>query len=205
MMAFNGLVLAGGQSRRMGKDKSQLKLCGKPLEQHMAGLLEATGAECVWISKNQPGAEYLEDVLPGKGPLSGIHSALLASDLPVLVVPVDMPMLAADSLTRLAENNCSRGLPCVFEGGQLPLLIKPDGVFIKIISDILQSDGPYSIKGFLRQTGFNTLNPPPSFELENINYPSQWQLFERTLATFIQPTNKFQAGQDHEVTHGAFS
>ena len=38
MITFNGFVLVGGKSRRMGQDKSLLELEGKPLAQRAADL-----------------------------------------------------------------------------------------------------------------------------------------------------------------------
>ena len=88
---LSGLVLAGGQSRRMGQDKAVMSYHGHPLMKHAATLLKHAGCQQVLISRNQPG--YLNDILPDNGPLGGVHAALstLNAGDELLVVPVDMP------------------------------------------------------------------------------------------------------------------
>lgn len=76
------LLLAGGASTRMGRDKALLDLRGTPVWQHLRDLLLAAGCSDVLISAAStsaiPGA-FADDV-PGLGPLGGLASALLRLD-----------------------------------------------------------------------------------------------------------------------------
>lgn len=88
-------ILAGGQSRRMGRDKALLNWRGQPLLAHMVATARAAGAAQVLISGDP--AQYaafgpcVPDQWPGCGPLGGIASVLRASAsraIPSAAVPV---------------------------------------------------------------------------------------------------------------------
>jgi molybdopterin-guanine dinucleotide biosynthesis protein A len=96
---MTGIILAGGESRRMGREKSLLDFKGRPLVAHMlelcAGLFEQTV-----IVTNKPdhyrsyGAELVSDVFDIRGPLTGIYSGLLKSRSEYsFVAACDMPFL----------------------------------------------------------------------------------------------------------------
>ena len=54
-----GLVLAGGQSRRMGQDKALMRYQGSTLIERASSLLKAAGCDEVLISRNAP--NFLND------------------------------------------------------------------------------------------------------------------------------------------------
>lgn len=94
---LNGFVLAGGKSTRMGRDKALLDWRGRTLIEHMVELL-SVAADQVHVVGREP----LPDRLPGLGPLSGIATALEASETDAnLVVAVDLPLLTKDFLKHL--------------------------------------------------------------------------------------------------------
>ncbi|MBW7995717.1 MAG: NTP transferase domain-containing protein [Candidatus Glassbacteria bacterium] len=79
-----GIILAGGKSRRMGKDKSQLPVRGKPLIEHVYNQLKPLFGQ-ILISSGLPGQHCINgaltvpDKFPGAGPVMGIMSCLEAS------------------------------------------------------------------------------------------------------------------------------
>lgn len=97
--AFDGLVLAGGRSTRMGCDKAGLVLEGQTLLDRHIGLLRQLGASRVMVSRAAPGGvsgadEVLVDREPGRGPVEGVALALGSSrNAHLLVVAVDLPGL----------------------------------------------------------------------------------------------------------------
>ena len=104
-----GVILAGGESRRMGQNKALMRLGGERLVDRVARTLGACCAELLMVT-NSPevyadvGIRMVGDVWPGKGSLGGIYSAIHHADTPyVLVVACDMPFLQAASLTYLIE------------------------------------------------------------------------------------------------------
>jgi molybdopterin-guanine dinucleotide biosynthesis protein A len=104
----SAIVLAGGDSTRMGSDKALLLFAGKPLIAHIVDRLSLLFDDVV-IGGGRPGdydflgREVVPDRAPGQGPLMGIASALerTKSDLN-LVVACDMPNLPLAYAARLA-------------------------------------------------------------------------------------------------------
>jgi molybdopterin-guanine dinucleotide biosynthesis protein A len=92
------VLLAGGHSTRMGRDKAALPWAGGTLWQHQLATLRATGAGAVCISgpRNGPyatcGLPILEDRTPGAGPLAALETALVRSPYVVLLA-IDMPAM----------------------------------------------------------------------------------------------------------------
>jgi molybdenum cofactor guanylyltransferase len=104
-----GLVLCGGASTRMGREKALLPVEGRPLVLHVAGLLEGA-ADPVFLAPGILGRlgalGYLEveDAAPGSGPLGGLVAGLAASPHPLqAVVAVDMPFASPELFTYLAD------------------------------------------------------------------------------------------------------
>ncbi|MGQ9553110.1 MAG: molybdenum cofactor guanylyltransferase [Anaerolineae bacterium] len=93
-----GVVLAGGQSRRMGIDKASLPLLGQPLAAWVIAALR-TVVEDVWLVgcpaslARELGVAYAPDLLPGAGPVAGIYSGLCATGADILVSACDTPLL----------------------------------------------------------------------------------------------------------------
>jgi len=108
---ITGVILAGGQGRRMGGvDKGLRELRGKPM---IEWVLErfAPQVDAVLINANQNlelyarfGHPVITDEIGGfAGPLAGLQCALRAARHPlVATVPCDSPFLPADLVTRLA-------------------------------------------------------------------------------------------------------
>ena len=112
MSPLFGIVLAGGRSRRMGTPKPALDAGGRSFLEHTIGLLRAVCRE-VWVSRapdtvlDVPAGAHgvLVDDEPDGGPLVAIRTALnFRTGVAWLVVAVDMPLLTADALARLAAS-----------------------------------------------------------------------------------------------------
>jgi molybdopterin-guanine dinucleotide biosynthesis protein A len=105
-----GVVLAGGQGRRMGGvDKGWVALDGKPMVAHVLARLVPQVGE-VWINANQNleryralGHRVVADAVGGfAGPLAGLHAGLtVATTALVVTVPCDSPFLPEDLVDRL--------------------------------------------------------------------------------------------------------
>jgi molybdopterin-guanine dinucleotide biosynthesis protein A len=98
-------IMAGGQSRRMGTDKSLVILHGKPLVEHLVARVQELGqAETILIANRPDAYSFLglptyTDVLPGKGSLGGIYTALRYSRTPyTLILACDMPFVSTPLL-----------------------------------------------------------------------------------------------------------
>ena len=95
-MEFSGAVLAGGQSKRFGRDKARFEWRGKPLLNWVMDSLAEAGERFVVANRNYSDFGYpvVADVIPGGDSLSGIHSALHhAKNDWVAVAACDLPNL----------------------------------------------------------------------------------------------------------------
>ncbi len=102
-MTVGALLLAGGRSRRMGEDKTLLPYKGGTLLSHAAAVLEGFEEKLLSVGDTGytvPGWRTVPDIIPDRGPLGGIYSALRCchSDA-LLVLPCDLPCFPR----RLAE------------------------------------------------------------------------------------------------------
>lgn len=100
-----GVVLAGGESRRLGRDKAALALDGETLARRAADRLAGICAEVAVADRGRrllPGLPSLPDG-PGQGPAAGILGAAAAyPGRPLLVLACDLPGVPAALLAELA-------------------------------------------------------------------------------------------------------
>lgn len=93
------IVLAGGESQRLGTDKAFLKIGGQVLIESIVEKMARIGDEVIIVTNSPQKYDYLEarlvsDVYPGTGALGGIYSGLRAARHDYgLVVACDMPFL----------------------------------------------------------------------------------------------------------------
>ena len=129
-MNFSVLILAGGRSSRMGRDKAFLEIGGQTLLSRQIELARDAGAEQVFIS-GRPDADYaatgcpvLADRFPDAGPLAGIERGLSAAVTPwLLVLAVDLPGANVDWLARLLRSCAETGAGIPRVNGRIePLL-----------------------------------------------------------------------------------
>jgi molybdenum cofactor guanylyltransferase len=107
------LVLAGGKSTRLGRDKIAELLGGKTLLERVLETLETFRSEIIIVTSGNsnlpsltgyPGVKIVSDIYPGKGSLGGIYSGIKASNSHHnLVVAADMPFLNKDLLRYMVE------------------------------------------------------------------------------------------------------
>ncbi len=109
---ITGVILAGGQGRRMGgADKGLQELGGRPMAAHvLERLAPQVGAVLISANRNleryaELGCPVLPDTLDGyAGPLAGLQAALAQATTPLLVTaPCDSPFLPADLVARLHD------------------------------------------------------------------------------------------------------
>ena len=138
--AISGVILAGGQGRRMGGvDKGLQVLGGKPMIGHVIARLAPQVDEIV-INANQNLERYAQfghpvapDVTGGfAGPLAGLQAGLQAAKHPLVVTaPCDSPFLPLDLVARLAGALGERQLAVARTGDQ------PHPVFALVRRDLL--------------------------------------------------------------------
>jgi molybdenum cofactor guanylyltransferase len=116
---ITGAILAGGASRRLGRDKALLPLAGKALALRVAAALAPVVSGC-WLITNQPlahltfGLPLVTDLWPHQGPVGGLITALFyARTAWVLAAATDNPFPVPALLNELASRALKTSRPAV--------------------------------------------------------------------------------------------
>jgi molybdenum cofactor guanylyltransferase len=109
MAGLTVAIIAGGKSSRMGTDKSFVPLLGKPLIEQLLSSVGDLGQDETILITNRPsdyaylGLTMYEDVLPERGSLGGIYTALYhSSQFYTLALACDMPFVNPSLLRHMA-------------------------------------------------------------------------------------------------------
>jgi molybdopterin-guanine dinucleotide biosynthesis protein A len=188
-----GLLLAGGRSRRMQRDKLALEYGGQTQLQRAMSLLEPL-VERVFVSvradqRDDPQrAAYplIADLQPDLGPIGGIHAALRAHPAAAwLVLACDLPFLDSATLQQLIAAREPRRLATAFrsshDGKPEPLCAIYEPQSIQAIEAWLAAGGQCP-RGFLAQADVALLRLRAPRALDNINTAAEYAAAERQLA-----------------------
>jgi len=107
---ITAVLLAGGESRRMGKDKATVLFRGKPLWQIQVELLRGLNPAKIFVSGRTDPAwrpadvQFVADDPPSRGPLSGLAASLAEMNTAhLLVLAIDMPFMTEQYLKFLCD------------------------------------------------------------------------------------------------------
>ena len=142
-MKVSAVLLAGGQSLRMGQDKATVIFRGKPLWQIQLNTLQSLRLHEIFISARSAPSwrptelQFVPDEPPSLGPLSGVAAALghiVTAHL--LVLAIDMPLMTGKYLRSLCDQiESERGVLPVIDGRAEPLAaIYPQNAHIDFVA-----------------------------------------------------------------------
>ena len=128
-MSISAVLLAGGESRRMGQDKATVIFRGKRLWQRQLDVLrKLKPAELLISARLDPGWRpgdtiFVADVSPSRGPLSGLCAALAQmKSTHLLALAIDMPFMHDVYLRSLCDQiKPGRGVLPMIAGRAEPL------------------------------------------------------------------------------------
>ena len=159
------VILAGGKSSRMGKDKCSIDLGGLTLLSHVKKVILSVGFDPYIL---------VDDLQPGLGPIGGVATALKKSDnCSVLFFGCDMPFLSSELLDDFFEE-AMEVESAIFtkhsKGFGFPFLIYRKDLF-KVQEQINKCE--FSLQRLARSLSARSWVPPSRFEsqLFNINSP----------------------------------
>lgn len=166
-----GVLLAGGKSRRMGRDKARMELSGRPLFVNALKLLQGN-FQTVIIAGNRPdlarpGIPAIPDIYPGSA-LGGLYTGLKAAKTEwIFVAPCDMPYPDQKILNHLLERR--RGFDAVVPrtpSGYEPVFALYHKKCLPQMEAMLRRN-QFRIYDFYQQINMRFLDPP--------DLPSGWQ------------------------------
>ena len=126
MPKLNGLVLAGGKSTRMGKDKGLLDYHGKPQREHVKDILSKFCEEVYFSARSEQAIaskNVIEDRFLNMGPMGGILSAMMHQpEQAWLIVACDLPLVDIQTLQFLVTHRNPSKIATAFldPEGQFP-------------------------------------------------------------------------------------
>lgn len=192
---FTAILLSGGKSRRMGKDKEKLNFKGVYLIDTITENLSYHFKEIVIVSndldffkdrykKYDNNIIIKEDIIKDMGPCAGLYTGLISSsNKDNFLIACDMPYFNHDYIDFLKNKTYKKAL--VYDDGKY---LEPFFALYKkdLISDIENylNKGRRSINGFLKEISATTIN----FEdiknfnniekiFRNLNYPEDWKVY----------------------------
>ena len=158
--AISGILLAGGYSSRMGRDKAELAFRGQSMLQYQADKLRALGlAELIvaGYDKPLPNARVVPDIYPHLGPLSGLHAGLSGIQSScALVLAVDTPLVPESLLRALMELHTRGATITLADGRPEPLIGVYDKSLAQACERVLQGEDT-SMRRFLKTVSMTTL------------------------------------------------
>ncbi|HEX8948196.1 MAG TPA: molybdenum cofactor guanylyltransferase [Dissulfurispiraceae bacterium] len=197
MRDIAGVILAGGENTRFPSLKGFIRIGEASILERNLALLREQFRE-VFISTNMPekyfhfGAPLIGDVLPSKGPMSGIYSSLLnAEGEGIFVAACDMPFLNPGLISLVCRKHLGLTVQAdatipVFRGEAQPLA----GIYCKSIVPLLEEGilkGKTSLRRFLGEIRTNFIDEeevraldPEGMSFANINTMED---YERIIAT----------------------
>ncbi len=173
---LTGLLLRGGASRRMGRDKGEMRWRGQPLWERQVRLLRRV-ADPVWQAVaygHAAGPDRLVDEVPFPGPLAPIGRALRAMDGPwLLVLAVDLPNVPAILLERLWQSRVRGGVVMAGAGSDVQPLCAVWHRDMKEAVDAAQRSGQRRVRAALdsRPLRVLRLSAPDDTWIANLNTP----------------------------------
>jgi molybdenum cofactor guanylyltransferase len=196
---FEGFILVGGKSSRMGKDKFLLKINGKTFLQTAFETLKKVEIEKISVSVSEnisliKDFPVVEDIFKNRGALSGIQSALVHSKSSfTIILACDYPFVSVELIEFLMnvatiENEFDAYAPIQIDGKIQPLCaVYKTETCGKSLSKMLENEaGNYSVRDFLnrvktRYIKFNEIEHLPNAEtfFFNVNTPEDFSSAEK--------------------------
>jgi len=189
---INGLVLAGGKSSRMGRDKASIQWYGKEQQYYVADLLQSLCNE-VFIShrKGQEAVtnnnyKILVDTYSGIGQYGAILSAFqFYPNAAWLVVACDLPLLDKKTLEYLLANRNPDTIATTFQspydGLPEPLITIWEPKSYEILLSYLSNGYTCPRKVLIKTNAAHILQPPDKDALMNVNTPEDFTKAEQLI------------------------
>lgn len=175
-----GVILAGGASSRMGRDKSTLRLNGKTLLRHIQDLFTAAGVGTIYIS----GPAQIGDEIPGSGPLGGVHALLHhlgGRHAHLLFAPVDMPGLTPSLMGGLIAAPPDRAL-VRYATSRMPFRLRADRRCLALVDTLLGDGKNVSLghfQGRVRDSLVLSGEGIQASAFVNLNTTEEWRMFRQ--------------------------
>lgn len=180
-MNIAGIVLAGGLSSRMGKDKAQLLLEKQTLLTRNVALLCSLNFADVFVSGQYEGFQCIADINQSLGPIGGLHAcveSLYSRYDALFIMPIDMPLLGYQECLHLLEQFAEHPEGVFYEQATFPMILPLSKQLKEYLTEALASPhnkqrSLYRLLKTLKLQPINYQNEE-SFRFQNSNTPEEW-------------------------------
>lgn len=184
---ISGIVLAGGKSSRMKKNKAYLTLGDETLVTRQAGKLAGLGCRDIMLSGSgentaaelPPIVRVIGDEYPQRGPLGGLHACLGAAKCRhCLALGVDVPLVPMDTLQEMVRQHLQSGAEITVlehQGKWEPLIAVYDTALRGRIEKLIREKGA-PVRALLEQSRWQIFSyTGPEEYLMNCNTPEDYR------------------------------
>ncbi len=170
------VIMAGGFSNRMGQDKAHVKLGDHSLMDIAIRNLREASFFNIRISRNEAKTDYIQDIIPHKGPLSAIHAACVQyQENDILFLPVDLPLISAATLQKTVKKGIEDHTHVSIGDNNFPLFLKNSKHLIDLLEHQLKRSNNFSVGRFIDSIKVKCVECENNDELTNINSPEDLQ------------------------------
>lgn len=187
---ITGIILAGGQSSRMGTDKGFLKLYGSTFAERIIKTMKPFVNDILIVSNNSNYDAFkhkrVEDSIENSGPLAGLYTGLYHSETPYnLVLSCDIPYIHGNVLNQLIEgvDETLEVIQIESEGKSMPLVAIYKKQCVHRCLELLQHGErrlQVAVEGFKTKT--IPLDPSLGHFVKNINTLEEFKAIENGVA-----------------------
>jgi molybdenum cofactor guanylyltransferase len=178
---MNALILAGGASKRMGRNKSLITRPDGLRQIDYIAALANEFSDNVYLSLKDAEAfetdlTVITDIHPGEGPIAALESAAAICDGPLLLLGCDLFLLDYKTISHLIENADPNALATSYrnriDGRAEPLCTIYQNGALKLAAKAL-ADGQRCVRHFLESLNPQLIDLPIATALENANTPQE--------------------------------
>ena len=174
---ISGIILTGGKSSRMGRDKASILLNEKPFIQYVIEALKPLVDSISIVSSNPKhdtfGVQRVEDLIEDAGPLAGLYSGLSQSSTDLnLVLSCDIPYIKTKTLELLLNEDYFEYdiVQLSAKGKSMPLIARYKKSCAPVCLELLNS-GERRLRKLSEKCSVKTLTVEDNlvFQTQNIN------------------------------------
>lgn len=181
---MNFYILAGGQSRRMGRNKALIRYGGKTIIEYVLAAIPAPAEHIKVITNEKEPFAFLPvaliaDVYPQLGPISGIHAGLRDSSFQFnFFIACDMPLISSEVITFILNRHQDEDiLGLQSPRGPEPLCTIYSRNCVPVVEDQI-ARGNYSLHNLFKRVPSVFIEPPDFARLFNMNTPHDFKKFK---------------------------
>jgi len=178
---ISAMILAGGKSSRMGRDKASLPFRGMSLLEWQVQKLSGLGIKDIMLSgcrQSLEGTRTIPDEYSCRGPLSGIHACMKQALNPCcLTLSVDMPLVPDEVFAALAQAHLDGDAPITLlqHGGKWEPLLGIYNCSLYQMAELILKSEKTAVRRLLDETGFQLVDwPDDEMLFLNCNIPEDF-------------------------------